>query len=181
MIRKAIRFALLVVMLGSGRVTAQATDITSLASIGATGDYVITADIDASGFSTIASFSGTLEAAINPATHMPYRIKNLSVPLFTTLTGTVKNLVIESVTITSGTNVGAVACTANGAARIYNVGILSGSVGGSGDVGGLVGQLDGTARVVNCYSYATITGGSNVSLLSYTGGGGGPGGGGRPW
>ena len=140
----------------------QATDITSLASIGATGDYVITADIDASGFSTIASFSGTLEAAINPATHMPYRIKNLSVPLFTTLTGTVKNLVIESVTITSGTNVGAVACTANGAARIYNVGILSGSVGGSGDVGGLVGQLDGAARVVNCYSYATITGGTTV-------------------
>lgn len=140
----------------------QATDITSLASIGATGDYVITADIDASGFSTIASFSGTLEAAINPATHMPYRIKNLSVPLFTTLTGTVKNLVIESVTITSGTNVGAVACTANGAARIYNVGILGGSVGGTGNVGGLVGFLDGTARVVNCYSYATITGGSNV-------------------
>lgn len=140
----------------------QATDITSLASIGAPGDYVITADIDASGFSTIASFSGTLEAAINPATHMPYRIKNLSVPLFTTLSGTVKNLVIESVTITSGTNVGAVACTANGAARIYNVGILSGSVGGSGDVGGLVGQLDGTARVINCYSFADITDGSNV-------------------
>ena len=140
----------------------QATDITSLASIGATGDYVITADIDASGFSTIASFSGTLEAAINPATHMPYRIKNLSVPLFTTLTGTVKNLVIESVTITSGTNVGAVACTATGAARIYNVGILGGSVGGSNDVGGLVGFLDGTARVVNCYSYANITAGTNV-------------------
>ena len=140
----------------------QATDITSLASIGATGDYVITADIDASGFSTIASFSGTLEAAINPATHMPYRIKNLSVPLFTTLTGTVKNLVIESVTITSGTNVGAVACTANGAARIYNVGILSGSVGGTDNTGGLVGYLDGTARVVNCYSYANITAGTNV-------------------
>lgn len=149
----------------------QATDITSLASIGATGDYVITADIDASGFSTIASFSGTLEAAINPATHMPYRIKNLSVPLFTTLTGTVKNLVIESVTITSGTNVGAVACTANGAARIYNVGILGGSVGGTGNVGGLVGFLDGTARVVNCYSYATITGGSNVGgIVGYNNG-----------
>ena len=159
-IRKLMVLAALLLPLSS-----QATDITSLASIGATGDYVITADIDASGFSTIASFSGTLEAAINPATHMPYRIKNLSVPLFTTLTGTVKNLVIESVTITSGTNVGAVACTANGAARIYNVGILSGSVGGSGDVGGLVGQLDGTARVVNCYSYANITGGANVGGL----------------
>lgn len=141
----------------------QATDITSLASIGATGDYVITADIDASGFSTIASFSGTLEAAIDPATHMPYRITNLATPLFTTLTGTVKNLVIENVSIVGNTgNTGAIACTANGAARIYNVGILGGSVGGTGNVGGLVGFLDGTARVVNCYSYATITGGSNV-------------------
>ena len=143
--------------------TAQATDITSLASIGATGDYVITADIDASGFNaSIAEFSGTLEAAINPTTHMPYRIKNLSVPLFTTLSGTVKNLLIENVTISQSGIVGAVACTANGSARIYNVGILSGSVGGTGNVGGLVGFLDGTARVVNCYSYATITSGTNV-------------------
>jgi hypothetical protein len=31
------------------------------------------------------------------------------------------------------------------------------------------------------YTHATISGGSNVSLSSYTGGGGGPGGGGRPW
>lgn len=156
-IRKLMVLAALLLPLSS-----QATDITSLASIGATGDYVITADIDASGFSTIASFSGTLEAAINPATHMPYRIKNLSVPLFTTLTGTVKNLVIESVTITSGTNVGAVACEASGSARIYNVGILGGTVGGSGYTGGLVGFLDGSARVVNCYSYANITGGTSV-------------------
>ncbi|MCR4932317.1 MAG: hypothetical protein K5918_07775 [Bacteroidales bacterium] len=42
------------------------------------------------------------------------------------------------------------------------MGILSGSVGGTGNTGGLVGTLDGTARVVNCYSFATITGGSNV-------------------
>lgn len=142
------------------------TGITSLSEItNPAGSYRITADIDASGFSTIASFSGTLEAAINPATHMPYRIKNLSAPLFTTLTGTVKNIVIEKVTITSGDalgNTGAIACTANGAARIYNIGILGGSVGGSNDVGGLVGFLDGTARVVNCYSYANITGGDSV-------------------
>ena len=96
---------------------------------------------------------------------MPYRISNLSTPLFTTLTGTVKNLVLESVSISSGDdsgNTGAIACKANGSARIYNVGILSGSVGGSGNTGGLVGLLEGTARVINCYSFATITGGSNV-------------------
>ena len=141
------------------------TNITSLSSItDASGQYVITQDIDASGFTTsIATFSGTLEANINPTTKMPYRINNLSVPLFTTLTGTVKNLVIEDVAISGNTDAtGAIACTANGTARIYNVGILSGSVGGTGNTGGLVGTLDGTARVVNCYSFATITGGTNV-------------------
>ena len=140
--------------------------ITSLSSIiEGNGKYVITSDIDASGFSSIESFSGELAAAINPDTNMPYRITGLRAPLFTILTGTVKNLVLESVSISSGDdsgNTGAIACKANGAARIYNVGILSGSVGGSGNTGGLVGLLEGTARVINCYSFATITGGSNV-------------------
>ena len=142
--------------------------ITSLSSIiEENGKYVITSDIDASDFSSsIASFSGELAAAINPDTNMPYRISNLDKPIFTTLTGTVKNLVLESVSISSGDasgNTGAIACKANEAARIYNVGILSGSVGGSGNTGGLVGLLEGTARVINCYSYANITGGTNVA------------------
>lgn len=162
MIRKAICFALLVVMLGSGRVTAQ-TPITSLESItNAAGRYVITADISG-GAPGVATFSGTLEAAVDPATQMPYRISGLSAPLFATLSGTVKNLVLEDVAISGNTgNTGAIAGEANGAARIYNVGILSGEVGGTGNTGGLVGLLDGTARVVNCYSFATITGGTNV-------------------
>ncbi len=149
-------------MLGSGRVTAQ-TSITSLESItNAAGHYVITADISG-GAPGVATFNGTLEAAINPATHMPYRISGLSAPLFATLSGTVKNLVLEDVAISGNTgNTGAIAGEANGAARIYNVGILSGSVGGTTNTGGLVGLLDGTARVVNCYSFATITGGTNV-------------------
>ena len=128
--------------------------------------YKLMADLSASGIGEITTtFSGTFEAAIDPATHMPYRITNLSAPLFTTLTGTVRNLVIESVAITSGDasgNTGAIACTANGTARIYNVGILAGSVGGSNYVGGLVGLLDGEARVINCYSYADITQGDYI-------------------
>ncbi len=60
------------------------TNITSLSSITSdpTGNYRITADIDASRFTGIASFSGTLEAAIDTNTKMPYRIKNLTAPLF---------------------------------------------------------------------------------------------------
>lgn len=165
--------------------------LTSLSNIAdnPTGDYVINADIDASGFTTsIASFSGTLEAAINPNTNMPYRIKKLKAPLFTTLTGTVKNLVFEDVDITSGDdngNTGAIACnmigTSSNKAAIYNCGILSGSVSGSGNVGGLVGQLgQGTpasntaeknncyARVINCYSFADIEGGSvRAGIVGY--------------
>ena len=160
--RSLANFFLLTAMLSTGTAWAQ-TDITSLDGIDdADGHYVITQNISG-GTARVATFNGTLEAAIDPTTHMPYRISGLSAPLFTTLTGTVKNLVFENVAITSGTDVGAVASTANGDARIYNVGILSGSVGGSGNVGGLVGLLDGTARVINCYSYANITGGTNAA------------------
>ena len=155
---------LLVAMLLPAGVLGQIS-ITSLSGIdNASDSYIITQDIDASGFTTsIASFGGTLEAAINPETQMPYRISGLTVPLFELLTGTVRNLVLDEVAISGHTgNTGAIACTANSTARIYNVGILSGSVGGTANTGGLVGTLDGTARVVNCYSFATITGGTNV-------------------
>ena len=153
---------LLMVVIGGGNVWGQ-TEITALSQITeADGNYIIKNDISG-GAPGVSTFNGTLEAAINPETHMPYLITGLSAPLFTTLTGTVKNLVLEDVDISSGDasgNTGAIACTANGAARIYNVGILSGEVGGTVNTGGLVGLLDGTARVINCYSYANITGGN---------------------
>ena len=133
------------------------TDISSLSQITSSdGYYRLTAD--ASDTPGVTEFSGFLDGNM-------HKISGISAPLFTTLTGTVKNLVLENVSISSGDasgNTGAIACTANGAARIYNVGILSGSVGGSGYTGGLVGLLDGTARVINCYSYADITGGTTV-------------------
>lgn len=158
------------------------TTITSLSQITATdGNYVITQDITG-GSPGVSTFSGTLEANIDPTTKMPYRIKNLSAPLFTTLTGTVKNLVFEDVAITSGDsngNTGAIACnmtgTSSNKAVIYNCGILSGSVSGSGNVGGLVGVLGSTsdnsqcyARVINCYSFADIDGGSvRAGIVGY--------------
>ena len=166
-ITRHIKHAILFLLLAAGTAPAWAVDITALSQItDPSGNYVITDNINASSFATsIVSFSGTLEAAINPDTHMPYRIKNLSEPIFTTLTGTVKNLVLEDVSISGHTgNTGAIACEASGDARIYNVGILSGSVGGTGYTGGLVGLLNNTetggARVINCYSFANITGGS---------------------
>ena len=163
-----IRHSVLTVLLLAGALPFKAmsqTDITSLSSISSdlTGHYRLTANITSVSTTIAGTFTGTLEAAIDPATNMPYRIETLTAPLFETLEGTVKNLVIDSVNIASHSgNTGAIACTAQSAARVYNVGILSGSVGGTAYTGGLVGFLDGTARVVNCYSYADITGGSNV-------------------
>lgn len=89
---------------------------------------------------------------------------------------TIRNVILDNVTISGeGTTIdinggnktvtGAIANVATGATRIYNCGILatnSSSVSGSDYVGGLVGLLDGEARVINCYSYANITKGSEV-------------------
>jgi hypothetical protein len=166
---KTTNKTILFLLLSIGSVLVHATDITSLSQItDPDGTYVITQDITG-GTAGVTTFNGTLEAAINSETHMPYKISGLTAPLFTTLTGTVKNLVLESVSISGHTgNTGAIAAEASGAARIYNVGILSGSVGGTGYTGGLVGLLDGTARVVNCYSFADITSGSvGAGIVGY--------------
>ena len=144
--------------------------ITASTSLGDNPDmtkhYVLVEDVSASvlaKFNSTTPFTGIFEGEAKADGTFP-KITGLSTPLFNTLTGTVKNIMLEGVGISNHTgNTGAIACTANGAARIYNVGILSGSVGGTGHTGGLVGLLDGTARVINCYSFANITGGNNVA------------------
>jgi hypothetical protein len=141
----------------------RSTDLGSAPSM--TDHYILVDDVDASvvsAFYSAGTFTGIFEGEAQADGTFP-KITGLSTPLFNTLTGTVKNIMLEGVGISNHTgNTGAIACTANGAARIYNVGILSGSVDGTGNTGGLVGFLDGTARVINCYSYANITGGDVV-------------------
>jgi len=135
------------------------------------GYYVLTENVPASVFAglydseTPKTFTGTLDGDM-------YTISGLSHPLFATATGaTIKNVMFSGVGIKQDGQVGAVACVANGATRIYNVGILDGSVKSTGSstannstdcCGGLVGLLDGEARVINCFSYATIDGGNRV-------------------
>ena len=142
-------------ILGNG--TVEFTDISSLSEITSSGGaYRLTADVS---YTTpaVTTFSGILDC--NNKT-----ISGLTAPLFTTLNnGTVRNLNLSGVSISGHAGpTGAVAGTATGGSRIYNVGILDGSVGSSGVCGGLVGVLDGSARVINCFSYANITGGTTV-------------------
>ena len=152
-------------IMGNGEVTF--TEISSLSAItSSTGAYKLVADVSDRPSESVTTFSGILDGN-------GHKVSGLTQPLFETLNnGTVHDLNLDNVNISgvSG-NVGAIAGTANGGSRIYNVGILSGSVGSTGTkttndsqdcCGGLVGLLDGSARVINCYSYATITGGNRV-------------------
>ena len=160
-------------LLFCAEVSAQTT-ISSLTAITSqNGNYIIIDNIDASDFtSSITNFTGALTAQAKSDGSFPV-ISNLSVPIFTTVTGaTISNIILDNVGISQDGIVGAIAATANGATRIYNCGILSGSVGSTGNYtdspktanccGSLVGLLNGTSRVINCFSYATITNGNRV-------------------
>ncbi len=92
----------------------------------------------------------------------------------------IKNVIVDNVII-SGDTVGAICNVAKGQTRIYNCGVLatnsthakdkdgydkitecSSTIGGTNYAGGIVGFLDDDSRVINCYSYANITGGAEV-------------------
>ena len=165
------------------------------------GHYLLMDDINVSGslFSTQSEpFTGIFEGQAKSDGTFP-KITGLTSALFDVIEGgTVKNIVLDDVeissgstTVTVGSAAGAIANVANGAARIYNCGIqatgstvktnddgyteitsCSSYVGSNADyVGGLVGLLDGTARVINCYSYADITNGSYVGgIVGYNNG-----------
>ncbi len=147
------------------------------------GYYILVDDTPASWlanlYNTETAFTGTLEGEAKDDGTFPVITGTLSHALFDKISGgTVKNIVLEEVNINSGTNVGAIANEMTGTsgkmAAIYNCGILSGSVSGSDYVGGIVGLLgsstaaDCYARVINCYSYANITGGSvRAGIVGY--------------
>lgn len=149
----------------------QPVEITSSSSVtDHDGVYLLKSDIEASVFSGLQSgeFTGVLIGKANSDGIYP-QISGLTAPLFaSTNDAIIKNVMLTGVNITTtsytGSNVGALVGEAKGSTRIYNCGILSGSVGGSGNVGGLVGELQGNARVINCYSFASVSGGSTSIL-----------------
>lgn len=137
-------------------------------SYNSNGYYMLTADVSASDLSALFTgsgatpFEGIFEGVAKTDGTYPI-ISDLNNPLFAKINGgVVKNVILEDVTISGGTNAGAIANVAEGASRIYNCGVNGGSVSGSGNVGSIVGSLEGTSRVINCYSFADVSGGSNV-------------------
>lgn len=148
------------------------THITSLDQLGTSGYYILDNDIDdASGYATIEDFTGCFDGNF-------YTINGLTKPLFGTMnSATVRNVVLDNITISESGDVGAIAQNAIGNSRIYNCGILatnssetivSSTVSGTENVGGLVGKIDDYTHVINCYSYANITGGLvKAGLVGY--------------
>ena len=132
------------------------TEITSLDEItNAGGNYKLKNDVQ--GKTLITPFYGKLDGD-------GHTVSGLSAPLFSQICNAVIcNLNLEDVDISSGSDVGALAGLAYGNTRIYNCGVLSGSVSGTGSVGSLVGVLKGSARVINCFSYADVSGGTNAA------------------
>lgn len=113
---------------------------------------ILTNDIDATNLSaSISGFTGVFDGGY-------YTISGLKKPLFDNLNGaTVKNVVLDPNATVSGN--GAICNEAEGSTKIFNCGVLSGTVSGSGTVGGLVGHIKSgsSVRVVNCYSYADVS------------------------
>lgn len=141
-----------------------------------TAHYVLVEDISASVVGKLYSstpFTGIFEGEAQADGSFP-KITGLSHALFQKVSGgTVKNIVLENVNI-SGGNIGAIANTLTGTsdkiAAIYNCGVF-GSVSGTGCVGSIVGLLGEKnnndncyARVINCYSFATVSGGGNSNV-----------------
>jgi hypothetical protein len=137
--------------------------VTMANSTGAGDKYKVVDNFTVSGNTAVSTtFTGTFEGGFDDESGEYFTITGLHQPLFnSTNNAIIKNVILDNVIISSGTNVGAICGEATGDTRIYNCGVLSGSVGGSDKVGGIVGLLDGCSRVVNCYNYADITSGSN--------------------
>lgn len=125
------------------------------------GNFLLADDFTVNG--TLGSESNPFVGTIDGQYHT---ISGLSHALVAYANGaTIKNVVLDNVGISSGTNVGAICNEADGDTKIYNCGVLSGTVSGSANVGGLVGLIKAgsSVRVVNCYNFATVSGGSTMA------------------
>ena len=139
--------------------------------------YKLGSDVSASGVAEITTnFTGSFDGG-------GYTISGLSHPLFNIVDGgVVKNVMLKNVHINQSGNVGAITGEAKGYTRIYNCGILPNDNTFSNRVrhssvastdaycGGLVGWLKDDSRVINCFSFANVNGGTVVAgIVGYNG------------
>ena len=150
-------------------------DLAGLQGVGASGNYALATDLDASatrtwnggqGFAPLQGFSGTftgLGHAVDGLTIA--RGSENNVGLFQAVSGQVRDLTLSNAAITGNITVGAISGSLSGTLSGIHV---TGSVLGNGsNVGGLVGQVtNGTLQGAS--STASVTGLSNVGGLAGT-------------
>ena len=139
---------------------------------GAGNKYKVVDNFTVSGNTTVSTtFTGTFVGDFDEESGEYFTISGLRQPLFnSTNNAVIKNVMLKDVQISGSGAKGAIAGTANGYTRIYNCGILPSSnkfesetsdiSSSDNHCGGLVGDLNDNSRVVNCFSYAKITGGT---------------------
>ena len=141
--------------------------------------YKVTDDFTySSTFEITQPFTGTFEGTAKEDGAFCV-ISGLRNPLFSETDGAIiMNVMLKDVQISGSGAKGAIAGIANGYTRIYNCGILPSSnkfesetsaISSSDSYcGGLVGALNDDSRVVNCFSYAKITGGTvKAGIVGY--------------
>lgn len=132
-------------------------------------NIILTADIDLTGteWTPIQGYSGTFDGGGKTITGLTINKSTMNVGLFASIEdeGTVKNLTLDNVDITAGSNVGAVAGQNRGTIENCSV---SGKVAGSSDnscVGGIAGwHREGS--ITDCHSSATVEGMSWVGGIA---------------
>ncbi len=160
------------------------TEVTSSSQItNMHGSYILASNFTSSGPIGTADnpFKGIIDGNLNPLT--------LNYPLIDFAEDAIiKNVILDNVSISGNDNgnAGAICCEATGDTRIYNCGVLassstvtkdedgydkitscSSSISGSNYAGSIVGLLDGTARVINCFSYANVSEGTVGGIVGY--------------
>lgn len=147
------------------RIPTNISTLEQLKAMAMDGTYDLVADIVMDNtYSSLGTEGAPFTGSLNGNGH---KITGQTKALFAyTNNAQVYNLMLEDVVIEGTGHTGAVANNAKGNTRIYNVGILDGSLSAPAasnkHCGGIVGFLTDNARVINCFSYADITGGDKV-------------------
>jgi hypothetical protein len=114
-----------------------------------------------SGFDPIGWFGGTLDGNNQTINGLVInRPGSNQAALFTQIgpNAIIKDLNIENITVIGGNNTAAIAGAISG--KVQNV-TVTGSISGSGNVGGLVGQSYSNSNIVNCHVDLGVSGSQN--------------------
>ncbi len=137
-------------------------------------DVILTADVDLTGVeNTVTAFSdGAFAGVFNGG---GYKITGLKInagdasALFGQVSGEIKNLTLENVTVTGGKSVAGIVSKLLGGGKVTNCSVKNCTITGTGnDIGGIVGINDQLAIVSGCSNEGSaVSGGRAGGIVGY--------------